>query len=162
MKKLLTLLCVFSFTELTFADDHVNGTWVAAEYYFCNFNEGQDMDDLKRGTEFNRFLDKYRDVGDYDAVLLVETYDQDRDFDYIWSGHWLVLPIWLTAKIGLIMAVLYKLSLIKFQNVMALAVISIFMLIRSRWRCMAVDYSYCKLNDGMESMDAIKLMDKNC
>ena len=48
MKKLLTLLCVFSFTELTFADDHVNGTWVAAEYYFCNFNEGQDMDDLKR------------------------------------------------------------------------------------------------------------------
>ena len=85
MKKLLTLLCVFSFTELTFADDHVNGTWVAAEYYFCNFNEGQDMDDLKRvAAEFNRFLDKYRDVGDYDAVLLVETCDQDRDFDYIW------------------------------------------------------------------------------
>ena len=24
----------------------------------------------------------------------------------------------------------------------------------------SVDYSYCKLNDGMESMDAIKLMDK--
>lgn len=163
MKKLLTLLCVFSFTELTFADDHVNGTWVAAEYYFCNFNEGQDMDDLKRvAAEFNRFLDKYRDVGDYDAVLLVETYDQDRDFDYIWSGHWPSIADmangtqnWIDNGTAL---------QAKFDKVSKCDGIRGYQYIYANsapdgdaW---PVDYSYCKLNDGKESMDAIKLMDK--
>jgi len=88
MKKFFIALFAF-FSVLAYSDNHERGTWVAAEYHFCNFNEGQDVDDLLRVVgKFNKFLDEHADKGQYDAVLLQEIYDVDNDWDYVWSGHW--------------------------------------------------------------------------
>ena len=81
MKKIFIALFAF-FSVLAYSDNHERGTWVAAEYHFCNFNEGQDVDDLLRVVgKFNKFLDEYADKGQYDAVLLQEVYDVDNDFN---------------------------------------------------------------------------------
>ena len=87
MKKIsLLILAVMSLFAVS---QEESGEWGAAEYHFCDFNEGYDMDDLMRAvSKFNRFLDQYSEAGEYDAVLLQERYDVDNDWDYVWVGHW--------------------------------------------------------------------------
>jgi len=84
----LSLLILFSLSIFAQENEEA-GEWAAAEYHFCDFNEGYDMDDLMRVvSKFNRFLDEYSEAGDYDAVLIQERYDVDNDWDYVWVGHW--------------------------------------------------------------------------
>jgi hypothetical protein len=89
MKNHLFAAALLSCSVNALADNHEKGTWVAAEYHFCHFNEGQGHDDLMNVVgKFNKFLEKHREAGSYDAIKLVEAYDVDSDYDYVWIGHW--------------------------------------------------------------------------
>ena len=79
----LSLLILFSLSIFAQENEEA-GEWAAAEYHFCDFNEGYDMDDLMRVvSKFNRFLDEYSEAGDYDAVLIQERYDVDNEFQKV-------------------------------------------------------------------------------
>ena len=116
MKKIFIALFAF-FSVLAYSDNHERGTWVAAEYHFCNFNEGQDVDDLLRVVgKFNNFLDEHADKGQYDAVLLREVYDVEMTGITFGQVIGQAMRIWpMECKTGLKMVAASKKNLIKFQ-----------------------------------------------